>query len=282
MCRRLLANPVMETATLGAARRRAAGRRAGEPVTIDRAAGRASRSPSSRAPGRSGTSPTSPTAVLGWEAQLVWHTETGARRAPTPSSCPADSRTATTCAPAPSRASRRSCASVEAFAAAGGPVIGSCNGFQVLTEAGLLPGALTRNDHLEFRCDWQWLRVERPRAAPAVAGRPRRRRPHPPADQPRRGALRGRRRHPRRARARRTRGAALRRRRRPGHARRPTRTARSAGSPASSTSAATCSGLMPHPERAAEEEVGGTDGLRLFRSLERWLQDQPAAAERRL
>jgi phosphoribosylformylglycinamidine synthase len=41
-------------------------------------------------------------------------------------------------------------------------------------------------------------------------------------------------------------------------------------------------GLMPHPERAAEDEVGGTDGLRLFRSLERWLQDQPAAAERRL
>jgi phosphoribosylformylglycinamidine synthase len=41
-------------------------------------------------------------------------------------------------------------------------------------------------------------------------------------------------------------------------------------------------GLMPHPERAAEAEVGGTDGLRLFRSLERWLQHQPAAAERRL
>ena len=39
---------------------------------------------------------------------------------------------------------------------------------------------------------------------------------------------------------------------------------------------------MPHPERAAEPEVGGTDGLRLFRSLERWLQDQPAVAERRL
>ena len=41
-------------------------------------------------------------------------------------------------------------------------------------------------------------------------------------------------------------------------------------------------GLMPHPERAAEAEVGGTDGLRLFRSLERWMQHQPAAAERRL
>jgi phosphoribosylformylglycinamidine synthase len=41
-------------------------------------------------------------------------------------------------------------------------------------------------------------------------------------------------------------------------------------------------GLMPHPERAAETEVGGTDGLRLFRSLERWLQQRPASAERRL
>jgi phosphoribosylformylglycinamidine (FGAM) synthase-like amidotransferase family enzyme len=37
---------------------------------------------------------------------------------------------------------------------------------------------------------------------------------------------------------------------------------------------------MPHPERAAEDEVGGSDGLRLLRSLERWLVAQPAAAER--
>jgi len=42
---------------------------------------------------------------------------------------------------------------VEAFAAAGGPVLGICNGFQVLTEAGLLPGALRRNDGLRFICD---------------------------------------------------------------------------------------------------------------------------------
>jgi phosphoribosylformylglycinamidine synthase len=39
-------------------------------------------------------------------------------------------------------------------------------------------------------------------------------------------------------------------------------------------------GLMPHPERAAEDEVGGSDGLRLLRSLDRWLVAQPAAAER--
>jgi len=41
---------------------------------------------------------------------------------------------------------------VAAFARAGGPVVGICNGFQVLTEAGLLPGALQKNRHLRFLC----------------------------------------------------------------------------------------------------------------------------------
>ena len=41
---------------------------------------------------------------------------------------------------------------VEAFASAGGPVLGICNGFQVLCEAGLLPGALLRNAELRFIC----------------------------------------------------------------------------------------------------------------------------------
>ena len=41
---------------------------------------------------------------------------------------------------------------VQAHAAAGGLVIGICNGFQVLCEAGLLPGVLMRNDSLQFRC----------------------------------------------------------------------------------------------------------------------------------
>ena len=51
--------------------------------------------------------------------------------------------------------------SVIDFANAGGLVIGSCNGFQVLCESGLLPGALMRNQSLQFRCQPQHLLVER-------------------------------------------------------------------------------------------------------------------------
>lgn len=46
------------------------------------------------------------------------------------------------------------------FARSGGLVFGICNGFQILCEAGLLPGVLIRNDHLEFRCQWTDLRVD--------------------------------------------------------------------------------------------------------------------------
>ena len=46
------------------------------------------------------------------------------------------------------------------YAADGKPVIGSCNGFQILCEAGLLPGAVVRNEHLEFRCEWTHLKTE--------------------------------------------------------------------------------------------------------------------------
>ena len=51
-------------------------------------------------------------------------------------------------------------AELRRFADAGGAVLGSCNGFQILCEAGFLPGALTRNVGLEFRCDWVRMRVE--------------------------------------------------------------------------------------------------------------------------
>ncbi len=49
---------------------------------------------------------------------------------------------------------------VGSFAAAGGPVVGICNGFQVLTEAELLPGALQKNAGLKFLCETVELRVE--------------------------------------------------------------------------------------------------------------------------
>jgi len=50
--------------------------------------------------------------------------------------------------------------SVKAFADAGGPVIGICNGFQILCESGLLPGALVRNRGLHFVCEHVFLKVE--------------------------------------------------------------------------------------------------------------------------
>jgi phosphoribosylformylglycinamidine synthase subunit PurQ / glutaminase len=48
---------------------------------------------------------------------------------------------------------------VQAFADSGGPVIGICNGFQVLLEAGLLPGAMLRNTDM-YRCEYVHVRVE--------------------------------------------------------------------------------------------------------------------------
>jgi phosphoribosylformylglycinamidine synthase len=52
-------------------------------------------------------------------------------------------------------------AAVRRFAEAGGPVLGTCNGFQILCESGLLPGVLRRNRDLHFISDWSHLRVER-------------------------------------------------------------------------------------------------------------------------
>ena len=49
---------------------------------------------------------------------------------------------------------------VTAFAASGGPVLGICNGFQVLLESGLLPGAMLRNQSVKFQCEQVFVRVE--------------------------------------------------------------------------------------------------------------------------
>ncbi len=160
-------------------------------------------------------------------------------------------------------------------------MIGSCNGFQILTEAGMLPGALMRNDHLEFRCDWQWLRVERPEATPAWLG------DLADGELIRLPVSHGEGRYvadPSTLDELEASGRVVLRYADATGAQ--TVEANPNGSERSIAGivnpAGNVLGLMPHPERAAESEVGGTDGLRLFRSLERWLQQQPASAERRL
>ena len=50
--------------------------------------------------------------------------------------------------------------SIKKFADSGGLVLGICNGFQILCESGLLPGALLKNESLQFRCQWVNLKVE--------------------------------------------------------------------------------------------------------------------------
>jgi phosphoribosylformylglycinamidine synthase I len=218
--------------------------------------------------------------VLGWEAYPVWHLEEalGACDAVVLPGGFAHGDHLRTGAIARFSPIMRA---VEAFADAGGPVIGSCNGFQVLTEAGMLPGALQRNDHLEFRCDWQWLRVEHPESTPAWLG------DLGDGDSIRLPISHGEGRYVadtetldeleasgrvvlRYADA----GGAVSEGANPNGSER--------GIAGIVNAAGNVLGLMPHPERAAEPEVGGTDGLRLFRSLERWLQGRPAAVERRL
>ena len=87
-------------------------------------------------------------------------TATATCTASTPWCCPAASPTATTSGAAPSRGSRRSWRCSSPRAKDGLPVLGICNGFQVLCESHLLPGALVRNDHLHFVCRDQRLRIE--------------------------------------------------------------------------------------------------------------------------
>ncbi len=155
-------------------------------------------------------------------------------------------------------------AALRRFAASGGLVLGSCNGFQVLCEAGMLPGALIRNAHLEFRCDWIHLRVESDRS-PWTAGLRGRVLRMPIAhgegnyqvDDATRARLVAK-------------GQLLLR----------YCDARGEITPAANPNGAldniagicdeqgTVMGLMPHPERCSEAILGGTDGLLLLRALD--------------
>jgi phosphoribosylformylglycinamidine synthase len=63
-------------------------------------------------------------------------------------------------------------AEVRTFAEAGGPVLGICNGFQVLLEAGLLPGAMLRNRGVKFQCEHVRIKVEQTDTPFTLACRP--------------------------------------------------------------------------------------------------------------
>jgi phosphoribosylformylglycinamidine synthase I len=151
-----------------------------------------------------------------------------------------------------------------AFVQRGGVVLGSCNGFQILCEAGLLPGALMRNECLQYRCQPVHLRVEN-------------------ADTPFTRGLRvgqvltmpishGEGKYycdgDTLARLRQNRQIVFRYATADGQV---TRVANPNGSLENIAGVVSedgnVLGLMPHPERAAESAMGSTDGLLLFQSL---------------
>ncbi|HEU4936706.1 MAG TPA: phosphoribosylformylglycinamidine synthase subunit PurQ [Vicinamibacterales bacterium] len=97
--------------------------------------------------------------VLGQEAEFVWHKETTVKGAdvvvlPGGFSHGDYLRTGAIARFSPIMSA------VAQFAAAGGPVLGICNGFQILCEAGLLPGAMLRNSDLKFHCEYVGVRVD--------------------------------------------------------------------------------------------------------------------------
>jgi len=143
-----------------------------------------------------------------------------------------------------------------AFAQQGGPVLGICNGFQVLCEAGLLPGALLTNESVRFICRQVELVVESDRSAFTAGMRPGERLSIPvkhgegryfaPDDLLDELTERGQ--------------IAL--RYAPG--RNPNGSVRDIA--AVSNEAGNVFGLMPHPEHAVDALTGSADGLRLFES----------------
>lgn len=141
------------------------------------------------------------------------------------------------------------------FARTGGPVVGICNGFQVLTEAGLLPGALQKNRGLRFVCDTVELRVDSTNSVLTAAANEGDRLRVPinhfegnyTCDDETLAELR-------------TEGRVVLR-----YVDNPNG---SVDDIAGITNAArNVVGLMPHPERASDELLGSVDGLVLLRSL---------------
>jgi len=193
--------------------------------------------------------------VLGAPAELVWHKEAelpaGARAVLLPGGfsygdylrCGAMARFSPVMA------------AVRRFAEAGGPVLGTCNGFQVLCEASLLPGALLRNRDLHFVCETAALRVER--VAPPFTSRCRSgevlRIPIKHGE----GAYYA---DPETLDALERRGQVVLR-----YLQNPNGSLRDIAGVANE--AGNVLGLMPHPEHAVEPALGGTDGAKILGSL---------------
>ncbi len=150
------------------------------------------------------------------------------------------------------------------FVARGGYVLGSCNGFQILCEARLLPGALMRNECLQYRCQSTQLRVENVetpftrgiRAGQVLTMPISHGEGKYHADPDTLAALK------------RNRQVVFRYATAEGQV---TKAANPNGSLENIAGIVnedgTVLGLMPHPERAAERAMGGTDGLLIFQSL---------------
>jgi phosphoribosylformylglycinamidine synthase len=150
------------------------------------------------------------------------------------------------------------------FVARGGLVLGSCNGFQILCEGRLLPGALMRNECLQYRCQSTFLRVENTETSFTRAMRPGQILKLPIshgegkffADHETMQGLR-------------EKGQVVFRYcAEDGRATKESNPNGSLDNIAGLVNeAGTVLGMMPHPERAAESAMGGTDGLSIFHSL---------------
>ncbi len=147
--------------------------------------------------------------------------------------------------------------SVAAFAAEGGPVLGICNGFQVLCEAGLLPGALLGNTGLRFLCRQVELEVETA-DTPFTRACQEGERLSIPAKH-----MTGRYWAPEATLDELEANRQVLLRYAPGE--NPNGSARDIAGV--SNAAGNVFGLMPHPEHAVEELTGSTDGLKIFQSL---------------
>jgi len=109
--------------------------------------------------------------VLGQDAEFVWHKDTDLKSAdvvvlPGGFSYGDYLRTGAIARFSPIMSA------VRAFAERGGPVLGICNGFQILLEAGLIPGAMLRNRSVKFQCEQVYVRVDQTDTPFTAACRP--------------------------------------------------------------------------------------------------------------